>query len=74
MTEPRGSEYALRPRRANDVVRVGAREWQACPVCQGRGVVPQGFYNPHPGVVSTSTAPDGCRTCQGARIIERPHG
>jgi DnaJ-class molecular chaperone len=50
------------------------REWQACPVCAGRGVVPQGFYNPHPTSVATSTAPEQCRTCKGARIIERPTG
>jgi Ribonuclease G/E len=47
-------------------------EYQACPVCQGRGVVPHGFYNTSPAFGSTSTADEQCRTCRGRTIIQRP--
>lgn len=40
-----------------------------CPVCEGRGWVPNGFY----GVVDcTSTANETCRSCNGAGIIWTP--
>jgi DnaJ-class molecular chaperone len=48
-------------------------EWQKCPVCEGSGQVPYGFYD--------STGYDGgatyfpneiCRTCQGKGIILKP--
>ena len=44
-----------------------------CPVCEGRGVVPQGFYDVLPGFVgsTTSTAPETCKTCGGSGIIWR---
>lgn len=41
---------------------------QRCPVCQGRGNVPAGFYTPGDGV--TSTAPEDCRTCGGRGILK----
>ena len=37
-----------------------------CPVCEGRGDVPNGFYYQGPG-----TAAHECRTCKGAGIIWR---
>lgn len=43
--------------------------WQVCPVCEGRGNVRQGFYNPWPEYTSTSTAPETCRRCGGAGTI-----
>jgi DnaJ-class molecular chaperone len=42
-------------------------DWQACPVCFGRGHVPAGFYG-----VAVNTSPETCRTCKGTTIIVRP--
>jgi DnaJ-class molecular chaperone len=42
-----------------------------CPVCGGRGLVPQGFYTAI-GVhyfSATNTAPEKCRTCFGSGYI-----
>jgi len=38
-----------------------------CPVCNGRGIVPQGFYMVPEGqnFSSSSTAPETCKTCGG---------
>jgi hypothetical protein len=47
------------------------REWQACPVCQGRGRMPVGFYSVS-SFAAASTADERCRTCEGKCIIERP--
>ena len=38
-----------------------------CPVCQGRGTVPTGFYSPT-GSTSNVT-PEQCRTCQGFGMV-----
>lgn len=39
-----------------------------CPVCNGKGIVPVGFYST--GAVSTNTATDEpCRTCHGKGIV-----
>lgn len=40
-----------------------------CPVCEGRGLVPDGFYytNSAPTVVNTS--PETCKSCNGKGII-----
>lgn len=40
-----------------------------CPVCEGRGLVPQGFYNLHLTGISGSTAPETCKTCNGQGIL-----
>lgn len=48
-------------------------EWQKCPVCSGRGVVPCGFYHTGPYGGTTSTAADEqCRTCWGRGVIAKP--
>lgn len=52
--------------------RSDSPEYQACPVCLGRGIVPHGFYIPSPAFGATSTAPEQCRTCRGRTIIQRP--
>lgn len=42
-----------------------------CPVCNGSGLVPNGFYN-HTGVYNyetTNTSPETCRTCMGLGIV-----
>lgn len=40
-----------------------------CPVCQGRGVVPAGFYQAcHHGVTSDA-ADQQCKSCRGEGIV-----
>ena len=38
-----------------------------CPVCRGRGTVPNGFYSQRPG-----TADEACRTCEGTGVLWPP--
>lgn len=46
------------------------RKPHACPVCFGKGVVPNGFYNTTTGNYSiTSTASEKCQSCWGAGIV-----
>ena len=41
-----------------------------CPVCNGNGLVPNGFYNQVGGEWSTtSVTPEQCRSCQGTGIV-----
>lgn len=41
-----------------------------CPVCNGRGTVPNGFYRSTGDViVSYTTEPEVCRTCSGKGIV-----
>lgn len=42
----------------------------ACPVCEGRGIVPPYFYN-YWAIVSTNGASEMCRSCQGTGIVWR---
>ena len=44
---------------------------QLCPVCQGHGIVPQGFYMYPAGQSGsgTSAAPEKCRRCGGVGTI-----
>jgi len=37
-----------------------------CPICQGRGEVPPGFYI---GSVFTRAISETCRTCQGTGVL-----
>ena len=47
---------------------------QICPVCNGKGIVPNGFYNiTNPTYISTSTAPESCRTCCGSGMVIVPN-
>ena len=39
-----------------------------CPVCGGRGIVPNGFYDIFPQSI-TSIIPETCKTCHGTGII-----
>jgi DnaJ-class molecular chaperone len=41
-----------------------------CPVCLGRGTVPNNFYLG--GTSSSSTAPEMCRACTGNGIVWGP--
>lgn len=41
--------------------------WQRCPVCDGRGFVPVGFYGPQSGLGSPA-----CRRCDGSGTITVP--
>ena len=49
----------------------GYREVRCCPVCGGNGIVSNGFYN-HTGNtwVTSTTAPEQCRSCQGKGYVE----
>ena len=42
-----------------------------CPVCNGKGLVPNGFYdvNIHDNYYSTNTSPETCRSCGGKGYI-----
>ena len=41
-----------------------------CPVCRGKGIVPNGFYLSTTGQFSsTSTSPETCRSCHGQGYI-----
>lgn len=47
-------------------------EPHVCPVCRGKGFVPNGFYsttNPYGYYQSTSTWPEICRACQGTGVL-----
>lgn len=47
-------------------------EPHVCPVCGGRGFVPNGFYsttNPYGNYQSTSTGAEICRACQGTGVL-----
>ena len=47
------------------------REVRCCPVCGGNGIVSNGFYN-HTGNtwVTSTTAPEQCRSCNGKGYVE----
>nr|DAG31325.1 MAG TPA: hypothetical protein [Caudoviricetes sp.] len=41
-----------------------------CPVCLGKGIVPNGFYNCIGNtIISTSTIPEQCKSCNGKGVI-----
>ncbi len=41
-----------------------------CPVCDGSGLVPEGFYMQTSGHWSTTvTMPEQCRTCGGTGVV-----
>jgi DnaJ-class molecular chaperone len=42
-----------------------------CPVCKGRGVVPQGFYNFSRGGTTTEIPPETCKSCSGKGVVEK---
>lgn len=46
--------------------------WQRCPVCEGRGWLPHGFYRTSQYFGSTSTADECCRRCNGTGTIATP--
>jgi len=44
-----------------------------CPVCNGNGLVPNGFYNQYSGQwLSSDATPEMCRTCNGEGIVWEP--
>ncbi len=45
-------------------------EYQKCPVCEGRGTLPCGFYAP--AMATSSVSPEICKTCNGQGIIIKP--
>lgn len=48
---------------------------QRCPVCDGKGLVPNCFYATTSGIGSTTQTylPEKCRTCNGAGVILPPY-
>lgn len=40
-----------------------------CPICNGTGIVPGGFYFSVNGYCSTTNTTEICRQCQGSGII-----
>ena len=48
-----------------------------CPVCNGNGLVPEGFYRQTSGCWgSTSTTPETCQSCKGTGFVvvpDEPH-
>ena len=58
-------------RSSNQVLNVGSSKTpHRCPVCYGKGLVPNGFYNTVIKYDSTmSTAPETCRSCNGTGIV-----
>ena len=49
------------------VVTTAGRVPHRCPVCEGRGHVPAGFYVGKGS--ATSANPEGCRSCNGTGIL-----
>jgi len=49
-------------------------KWQICPVCEGRGIVPQGFYSYPLGqeFATSSNIPEQCKSCTGEGKILEP--
>lgn len=43
-----------------------------CPVCNGKGLVPNGFYSFEPSRSSVYVSAETCRTCQGTGILWGP--
>lgn len=49
-------------------------EWQLCPVCEGCGIVPNGFYLYPKGQQfnSSSAASETCRSCHKTGMVIKP--
>lgn len=46
------------------------KDCQRCPVCNGNGLVDNGFYTQTSGTwASTNAAPEKCRSCDGKGIV-----
>ena len=45
-----------------------------CPVCDGRGLVPGGFYNGAGPAAISATATEACRSCKGTGYLVLPEG
>jgi hypothetical protein len=45
-------------------------KYEKCPICEGRGIVPGGFYSSLPGCSGvTASVTEYCRTCNGRGIM-----
>jgi hypothetical protein len=56
------------PRQMKKVRREVKPEPYRCPVCGGKGAVPQGFYTGQ----TEATGAEPCRTCQATGIVWTP--
>lgn len=43
-----------------------------CPVCNGTGLVPLGYYQTEPYITTTGISNESCRTCSGSGIVWPP--
>lgn len=60
------SEFAPMWRQTDKPAATAAR----CPVCNGNGLVPNGFYNMTGNIWTTADAsPEQCRSCGGRGIV-----
>ncbi len=67
---PRKESVAPPEIRSTDWLGSGGKGVHLCPVCCGRGIVPNGFYSGTERQYSTtSTTPETCRACGGRGII-----
>ena len=49
---------------------VQSKQAYKCPVCEGNGLVPNGFYNQTDGQwSSTSITPEICKSCKGTGVV-----
>jgi DnaJ-class molecular chaperone len=64
-------EYESTPLERGQVTWPWPTPTQKCPVCEGRGIVPHGFYSYPAGqqFSSTDTTPEKCRTCDGGGVV-----
>lgn len=52
-----------------DSIFTTGRTPHKCPICNGRGIVPGGFYNSTSDTWTSSTTSEPCRQCGGSGII-----
>jgi hypothetical protein len=42
-----------------------------CPICEGKGIVPNGFYSVYGSGTTTDASPETCKSCYGSGILWR---
>lgn len=43
---------------------------ERCPICEGRGLLPCGFYHPYQNNTTTDISPVVCKICNGTGMID----
>lgn len=54
---------------AGDIDISQKKKPHVCPVCDGKGFVPSGFYEPVEMWASSSASNQQCRTCNGTGLV-----